>query len=73
MSKEFGAINIIDMCQTAGLINTDLSGEDIDFAVFAGHKTLYSPLGVAGVVGSFCIKPKPLVFSLRMICYYTTL
>jgi selenocysteine lyase/cysteine desulfurase len=62
LSKEFGAINVIDMCQTAGLIDTDLSSEDIDFAVFAGHKTLYSPLGVAGVVSSFAIKPQPLLF-----------
>ena len=62
LSKEFGAVNVIDMCQTAGLIDTDLSGDDIDFAVFAGHKTLYSPLGVAGVVSSFAIKPQPLLF-----------
>lgn len=62
LSKEFGSINIVDMCQTAGLVDTDLSGEDIDFAVFAGHKTLYSPLGVAGVVSSFTIKPQPLMF-----------
>lgn len=62
LSKEFGAINIIDMCQTAGLVDADLSGADIDFAVFAGHKTLYSPLGVAGVVSSFAIKPQPLLF-----------
>ena len=50
------------MCQTAGLIDLDLSGEDIDFAVFAGHKTLYSPLGVAGIVSSFAIKPEPLLY-----------
>ena len=30
--------------------------------MFAGHKTLYSPLGVAGVVSSFKIKPEPLIF-----------
>lgn len=62
LSKEFGAINVVDMCQTAGLIDLDLSGEDIDFAVFAGHKTLYSPLGVAGIVSSFAIKPEPLMY-----------
>ena len=62
LSKEFGAINIVDMCQTAGLVDTDLSGDDIDFAVFAGHKTLYSPLGIAGVVSSFAFKPQPLLF-----------
>lgn len=62
LSKEFGAINVVDMCQTAGLIDLDLSGEDIDFAVFAGHKTLYSPLGVAGIVSSFAVKPEPLLY-----------
>ena len=62
LSKEFGAINIVDMCQTAGLVDTDLSGDDIDFAVFAGHKTLYSPLGIAGVLSSFALKPQPLLF-----------
>ena len=62
LSKEFGAVNVVDMCQTAGLIDLDLSGEDIDFAVFDGHKTLYSPLGVAGIVSSFAIKPEPLLY-----------
>ena len=62
MSKEFGAINVIDMCQTAGLIDTNLNTDDIDFAVFAGHKTLYSPLGVAGIISSFKIKPDPLLY-----------
>ena len=62
LSKEFGAVNIVDMCQTAGLIDTDLSSEDYDFAVFDGHKTLYSPLGVAGIVSSFKVKIEPLLY-----------
>lgn len=62
LSKEFGAINIIDMCQTAGLIDTDLSSEDYDFAVFDGHKTLYSPFGVAGIVSGFKVKIEPLLY-----------
>lgn len=62
MAKLCGAITLIDMCQTAGLIDVDLSSNDIDFAVFAGHKTLYSPLGVAGVISSFEIKPEPLIY-----------
>ena len=62
MSKEFGATNIIDMCQTAGLIDVDLNTDIIDFAVFAGHKTLYSPLGIAGIISSFKIKPNPLIY-----------
>ena len=62
MAKSAGAITLVDMCQTAGLVDTDLSSESIDFAVFAGHKTLYSPLGVAGVVSDFKIKPEPLIY-----------
>ena len=62
MAKMYGAVTIVDMCQTAGLIDIDLSSTDIDFAIFAGHKTLYSPLGVAGVVSNFDIKPKPLIY-----------
>lgn len=62
LSKEFDAVNIVDMCQTAGLIDTDLSSEDYDFAVFDGHKTLYSPLGVAGIVSSFKVKIEPLLY-----------
>lgn len=62
MAKKLGAITLVDMCQTSGLLDTDLSGENIDFAVFAGHKTLYSPLGIAGIISSFKIKLKPLIY-----------
>lgn len=62
LSKSYNAINIIDMAQTAGLIDTDLGSNIYDFAVFAGHKTLYAPFGVAGFVCDGDIKPKPLLF-----------
>ncbi len=62
LSKSYNAINIIDMAQTAGLIDTDLSSNIYDFAVFAGHKTLYAPIGVAGFICSGDIRPKPLIF-----------
>jgi cysteine desulfurase family protein len=50
LSKAYNSINIVDMCQTAGLLKTDLSSENVDYAVFAGHKTLYGPFGVAGII-----------------------
>ncbi len=50
ISKEYGAITVIDMSQTAGLIPIQLSLETIDFAVFAGHKTLYAPFGIGGFI-----------------------
>lgn len=62
MSKRYGAINIIDMCQTAGLLEIDLSHDIYDFNVFAGHKTLYGPFGIAGFVCSGDISLKPLIY-----------
>lgn len=62
LSKSYSAVNVIDMAQTAGLIDTDLSSSIYDFAVFAGHKTLYAPLGIAGFICCGDIKPKPLIY-----------
>ena len=62
LSKAHNAVNIIDMAQTAGLINTDISSNVFDFNVFAGHKTLYAPFGVAGFICNGDILPKPLMF-----------
>ena len=39
LSKKYGARNVVDMAQTAGLIDIDLSKADVDYAIFAGHKT----------------------------------
>lgn len=38
------------MSQTAGLIDTNVGLETFDYAVFAGHKTLYGPTGISGFV-----------------------
>jgi cysteine desulfurase family protein len=62
LSKRYSAINIIDMAQTAGLIETDLSSNIFDFTVFAGHKTLYAPFGIAGFICNGDIAPKPLLY-----------
>jgi len=62
MSHRYGSINVIDMCQTAGLIDTNFSSEIYDFVVFAGHKTLYATFGIAGFICNDRIKLKPLIF-----------
>lgn len=62
MSHQYGAINVIDMCQTAGLIDTDISSKIFDFVVFAGHKTLYATFGVSGFICNGDILLKPLIF-----------
>jgi len=50
LSKRYGAVNVVDMCQTMGLIDTDISSEVIDYTVFAAHKMLYGSLGLGGFI-----------------------
>ena len=50
IAKEFGAITLADMAQTAGLLECDIGSDTVDFAVFAGHKTLMGPMGISGFV-----------------------
>ena len=50
LSKQYGSVNILDASQTAGLIEINLKRIKSDFTVFAGHKTLYAPFGIAGFV-----------------------
>lgn len=62
MSKAYGATNVIDMAQTAGLIETDLCSDIYDYAIFAGHKTLYSEFGIAGFICKADSDLKPMLF-----------
>ena len=62
LAKEFGAITVCDMAQTAGLININIVEANIDFAVFAGHKTLYGPFGIAGFITSKANILKPFIY-----------
>lgn len=62
MSKKHGAITLLDMAQTAGLVDTDLSQDIVDFAVFAGHKTMYGPTGISGFVMNPSYKLMPVLF-----------
>ena len=50
LAKEQGAYTVSDMSQTAGLVDCNVGSVDFDFAVFAGHKTLYGPSGISGFV-----------------------
>jgi len=45
-----------------GLLDTDLGTTNIDYAVFAGHKTLYAPIGVAGFVAVNDTNISPLLY-----------
>lgn len=54
LSKQYDAYTVLDMAQTAGLVDCDIGLSIFDFAVFAGHKTLYGPTGISG----FVMKPE---------------
>ncbi len=60
--KKYNAVTVVDMCQTAGLIDTDLSSDIFDYAVFEGHKTLYAPMGIGGFICKPSTDIKPLVY-----------
>lgn len=48
LSKEFNAINVLDSAQGFGIYSIDK--KDVDFIIFAGHKSLYAMFGIAGYV-----------------------
>ena len=62
MAKVYGATTLVDMAQTAGLVELNTGLETIDFAVFAGHKTLFAPTGIAGFVMNPSIQLEPVIF-----------
>lgn len=53
IAKQFNAVTLVDMAQTAGLIDCNIGSEIFDFVVFAGHKTFLGPTGISG----FAMKP----------------
>lgn len=62
IAKKFDAFTLVDMAQTAGLIDFNVGLNTVDFAVFAGHKTLYGPTGVSGFIMEPSIKLPSILF-----------
>ena len=62
MAKAAGAWTVLDMAQTAGLLDLDLVEVHVDCAVFAGHKTLFGPFGAAGFMLRHGIRLEPLLY-----------
>lgn len=61
-AKRFSAVTLVDMCQTAGLIDINLSSDIFDYAVFEGHKTLYGPMGIGGLIVKRTLNLPPLIY-----------
>ncbi|MBR2804540.1 MAG: aminotransferase class V-fold PLP-dependent enzyme [Eggerthellaceae bacterium] len=62
LAKRFEATTVVDMSQTAGLLDLGLEGPEVDFAVFAGHKTLLGPFGVGGFFFKCGTRLNPVIF-----------
>lgn len=62
LAKKYEAITVADMAQTAGLVDCNVGLDTFDFAVFAGHKTLYGPTGISGFVMNPSIKLPAVIF-----------
>lgn len=52
MMREYDPIVLLDCAQSMGLVDINLSKLNIDFAIFAGHKTLYGPFGIGGYINN---------------------
>jgi len=56
------AVVVVDGAQTAGLFPLPLGDGLIDALIFSGHKSLYGPYGVAGLVLASDWRPAPILF-----------
>lgn len=61
-AKKYEAVTIVDMAQSAGVVPLFTGTDLIDYAVFAGHKTLYGPFGIAGFAKRKSIELSPIIF-----------
>ncbi|MBF8984100.1 aminotransferase class V-fold PLP-dependent enzyme [Lutibacter sp. B2] len=62
LAKKYDSQVVIDCAQTAGLLQIDMKKLKADYVVFAGHKTLYGPFGIAGFIMDKKSKLKPLLY-----------
>ena len=53
---------VVDGAQVAGLYPLPLQDDLIDAYIFSGHKSLYGPYGVAGLVLASDWRPEPILF-----------
>jgi cysteine desulfurase family protein len=50
LCRELGAVFLLDVAQTAGLIPVDMEAMKVDLVAFTGHKSLMGPTGTGGLV-----------------------
>ena len=50
IAKKYKAKTVLDAAQGYGII--DVNSKNVDFIVFAGHKSLYGPFGIGGFINN---------------------
>lgn len=62
LAHDCNARMVVDMAQAFCAVDADLTALDADAYVFAGHKTLYGPFGIAGMILKNNWRPDPGLF-----------
>ncbi len=62
LAEEYQPVVVVDGSQALGLVPVCLKHTNADFYIFAGHKTLYGPLGIGGYVSNRRKKLKQILF-----------
>ncbi len=50
ISREAGTVFVIDTCQSAGVLPIRMDAWGIDIVTFTGHKSLFGPMGIGGMI-----------------------
>lgn len=60
VAKKYDAITVLDASQSFGV--EEIDNNNLDFVVFAGHKSLYASFGIAGFINIHNLKLKNHIF-----------
>jgi cysteine desulfurase family protein len=50
IAREAGVTFVVDSCQSAGVLPIDMDASGIDVLAFTGHKGLFGPMGIGGML-----------------------
>lgn len=56
VAKKYNSITVLDSAQSLGLLEVNATQMQADIIAFAGHKTLYGPLGIGGFINISGVK-----------------
>jgi len=60
-AKKHEAITVLDTAQSLGVVDLDIRKASVDIVAFAGHKSLYGPLGIGGFINVSRLELKPFI------------